>query len=63
MAGTYGWNELSRNNYRIASIDPKADEGQDWVAVHYVTNRAIRPRFFTEGLPRLVSTLHAASSP
>ena len=51
-AGEYGWRALP-GSYQIGHESNPSDA----VAIHYVSNRAVRPRFFTEGLPRLIHTL------
>jgi hypothetical protein len=48
-AGEYGWHALP-DCYRIGtSSNPDSAK-----AVHYVSNKAVRPSFYTEGLPRLL---------
>lgn len=49
MAGEFGWHELPPL-YQIG----QPTNSPDAIAIHYVSNKAVRPRFFSEGLPRLV---------
>jgi len=49
MAGEFGWHELPLS-YQMGQETNSADA----IAIHYISNQAVRPRFFSEGLPRLV---------
>ncbi|WP_445172020.1 hypothetical protein [Microcoleus sp.] len=49
MAGEFGWHPLSPL-YQIG----QPTNSPDAIAIHYVSNQAVRPGFFSEGLPRLV---------
>ena len=49
MAGEFGWHPLPPL-YQMG----QPTNSPDAIAIHYVSNQAVRPRFFSEGLPRLV---------
>jgi hypothetical protein len=49
MAGEFGLHELPPL-YQMG----QPTNSPDAIAIHYVSNQAVRPRFFSEGLPRLV---------
>lgn len=49
MAGKFGWHKLPPL-YQIG----QPTNSSEAIAIHYVSNKAVRPRFFSEGLPRLV---------
>ena len=49
MAGEFGWHQLPPS-YQMG----QPTNSSDAIAIHYVSNQAVRPRFFSEGLPRLV---------
>ena len=51
-AGEFGWHALP-NSYRFGWEANLPDE----VAVHYVSNKAVRPRFYIEGIPKLVRSI------
>ena len=49
MAGEFGWHELPPS-YQMGGETNSAEA----MAIHYVSNQAVRPRYFSDGLPRLV---------
>ena len=53
VAERRGWDKLPKDRYRIGPGDPTTI-GPECVAIHYPSNKYIRPRFFTEGLPHLI---------
>jgi hypothetical protein len=57
-AGHYGWNGLPHPQYRI---DDKSGS-TDAVAIHYVSNKVIRPRFYTDGLVKLIRVLEGTAN-
>ena len=53
LVAELGWNELPLHLYQLGS-DPEAP---DPTSVHYISDRKVRPRFFLEGLPRVIRSL------
>jgi len=49
MAGEFGWHVLPFS-YQLG----QETNSPDALSIHYISNQAVRPRFFSEGLPRLV---------
>ncbi|MEG5123195.1 hypothetical protein QUB63_02920 [Microcoleus sp. ARI1-B5] len=49
MAGEFGWNQLPPL-YQMG----EETNSPDAIAIHYISNQAVRPRYFSEGVPRLV---------
>ncbi|TAF50503.1 MAG: hypothetical protein EAZ60_28720 [Oscillatoriales cyanobacterium] len=48
-AGEFGWNELPVS-YQMG----QETNSPDAIAIHYISNHAVRPRYFSEGVARLV---------
>lgn len=49
MAGEFGWHELP-SSYQLG----EETNSPDALSIHYISNRKVRPRFFSEGITRLV---------
>ncbi len=56
-AGHYGWNDLPHPQYKIGDGSDSAGA----TAIHYVSNKAVRPTFYTKGLNHLIRAIEGGS--